>query len=181
VGLSKLAVGERSDTGHLAGHREPKAVQGQITSHRAVGHPLRVGNCIEDLSFAASSRVCAATCPVIGPRPCIVVGTGDVARRRVRVPVVGRPGCAESRPDRQCSSALRNLPLIGDQIRENVDSLDGSLTALGVGILVALYGALGVTHAAQYTLNRVWRCPRQHARASSWCRHRPVGGRDDGS
>ena len=58
------------------------------------------------------------------------------------------------------SSALRNMPVIGDQLRENVDSLDGSLTALGVGLLVALYGALGVTHAAQYTLNRVWAVPK---------------------
>lgn len=58
------------------------------------------------------------------------------------------------------SSALRNIPVIGDQLRENVDSLDGSVTALGVGLLVALYGALGVTHAAQHTLNRVWAVPK---------------------
>ncbi|MFC4831248.1 YihY/virulence factor BrkB family protein [Actinomycetospora chibensis] len=58
------------------------------------------------------------------------------------------------------ASALRNIPIIGDQLRANVDSLEGSVTALGIGLLVALYGALGVTHAAQYTLNRVWAVPK---------------------
>jgi membrane protein len=63
------------------------------------------------------------------------------------------------------TSALRNVPVVGDQIRENVSSLDGSVTALGVGLLVALYGALGVTHAAQYTLNRVWAVPKAERRS----------------
>jgi membrane protein len=58
------------------------------------------------------------------------------------------------------TSALRNVPVIGDQLRENVHSLEGSVTALVVGFVVALYGALGVTHAAQYTLNRVWAVPK---------------------
>ena len=58
------------------------------------------------------------------------------------------------------TSALRNFPVIGDQIRDNVHSLEGSVTALVVGFVVALYGAFGVTHAAQYTLNRVWAVPK---------------------
>src|SRR3954447_6799152 len=92
------------------------------------------------------------------------------------------------------SSALRNFPVIGDQIRENVSSLGGSVTALGIGLLVALYGALGVTHAAQYTLDRVWAVPKaaRPSIQSTYGRgllmivlagigHPPVGGRDDGS
>lgn len=58
------------------------------------------------------------------------------------------------------SSALRNFPVVGDQIRANVNSLQGSVTALVVGFAVALYGALGVTHAAQHALNQVWAVPK---------------------
>lgn len=62
-------------------------------------------------------------------------------------------------------SALRNFPVIGDQLRQNVRSLEGSVTALVIGFVVALYGALGVTHAAQYTLNRVWAVPKAERRS----------------
>lgn len=58
------------------------------------------------------------------------------------------------------TSALRNFPVIGDQIRANVRSLEGSWTALVVGVVIALYGGLGVTHAAQHALNQVWAVPK---------------------
>ncbi|PVZ07691.1 YihY/virulence factor BrkB family protein [Actinomycetospora cinnamomea] len=58
------------------------------------------------------------------------------------------------------SSALRNVPVIGDQIRDNVHSLGGSVTGLVVGVVVAVYGALGVTHAAQHALDEVWAVPK---------------------
>lgn len=58
------------------------------------------------------------------------------------------------------ASALRNVPVIGDQIRDNVHSLGGSVTGLVVGVVVALYGALGVTHAAQHALDEVWAVPK---------------------
>jgi membrane protein len=53
-------------------------------------------------------------------------------------------------------SALAQFPVIGDQIGENVASLRGNSTALVVGILGSLYGALGVANAAQNAMNRVW-------------------------
>lgn len=58
------------------------------------------------------------------------------------------------------ASALRNVPIIGDQIRANVHSLSGSATGLVVGAVVAVYGALNVTHAAQQALNQVWAVPK---------------------
>ena len=58
------------------------------------------------------------------------------------------------------NSALRNFPVIGDQIGENVHSLHGSVGALVVGIVVGIYGALGVTVAAQNALNQMWAVPK---------------------
>lgn len=53
-------------------------------------------------------------------------------------------------------SALRQFPVIGEQIGTNVTSLQGNRTALIVGIVGSLYGALGVANAAQNAMNRVW-------------------------
>ncbi len=56
-------------------------------------------------------------------------------------------------------SALRNFPVIGDQIGANVHSLHGSVTALVIGIVVSLYGALGVTRAALNAMCQMWAVP----------------------
>ena len=65
------------------------------------------------------------------------------------------------------SSALRNVPVIGDQIRDNVHEFSGSTAGLVVGVVVAVYGALGVTQAAQHALDEVWAVPRAE-RPSIW-------------
>jgi uncharacterized BrkB/YihY/UPF0761 family membrane protein len=57
------------------------------------------------------------------------------------------------------NSALRNFPVIGDQIASNVHSLHGNVTALVVGIVVSVYGALGVTQAAINAMNQLWAVP----------------------
>jgi membrane protein len=57
------------------------------------------------------------------------------------------------------NSALRNFPVIGDQIAGNVHSLHGNITALVVGILVSVYGGLGVTQAAINAMNQLWAVP----------------------
>ncbi|AHH97219.1 YihY/virulence factor BrkB family protein [Kutzneria albida] len=57
-------------------------------------------------------------------------------------------------------SALREFPVIGQQIGANVHSLEGSGFGLVVGIVVAAYGALGVAGAGQTVLNKVWAVPR---------------------
>lgn len=57
-------------------------------------------------------------------------------------------------------SALRDFPIIGDQLGQNIHSLHGNVTAVVIGILGSLYGGLGVTRAGQYALDTVWAVPR---------------------
>ena len=62
--------------------------------------------------------------------------------------------------DAVVNSALRNFPVIGDQIGDNVHSLQGSVPALIVGIVVSVYGALGVMVAVQNAFSRMWVVPK---------------------
>jgi YihY family inner membrane protein len=57
-------------------------------------------------------------------------------------------------------SALQQFPIIGPQLRDNVNSIHGSGLGVLLGILGALYGGLGLSVAIQTTLNRVWAVPR---------------------
>ncbi len=57
-------------------------------------------------------------------------------------------------------SALAQFPVIGTQLRDNVQSLSGSGAGLAFGIVVTLYGCLGVAGAAQNAFNRAWAVPR---------------------
>jgi YihY family inner membrane protein len=61
---------------------------------------------------------------------------------------------------RVLDSALSRLPVIGQQIGENVQSLRGSALAVVIGALGGLYGSLGVVQAAQNAFNKVWAVPR---------------------
>jgi YihY family inner membrane protein len=57
-------------------------------------------------------------------------------------------------------TTLQQFPVIGTQIGENsTQPLHGSVLALVVGLLGLLYGALGVTRAAQQTMAQVWNVP----------------------
>ena len=58
------------------------------------------------------------------------------------------------------NSTLAELPIIGSQLRENVQSLKGSGLGLAIGILVAIYGSLGAAGATQNAFNRAWAVPR---------------------
>lgn len=57
-------------------------------------------------------------------------------------------------------SALKQLPIIGPQLQQNVSAIHGSGAGVIVGILVAAYGGLGVSVAIQTAMNRVWAVPR---------------------
>ena len=57
-------------------------------------------------------------------------------------------------------SALRDFPVIGDQIARNVHALTGNAVALGVGIAGTLWAGMGVTQAAQNAMNKIWDVPR---------------------
>ena len=63
------------------------------------------------------------------------------------------------------NSALSQFPVIGDQLRTNIDPLHGKVLGLVVGILGSVYGGLGVAQACQNAMNKVWAVPR-HARPS---------------
>jgi YihY family inner membrane protein len=56
-------------------------------------------------------------------------------------------------------SALGNIPVIGDQLRSEVHPLEGSTTALIIGIAGTIYGSLGIGFAAQNAMNTVWNIP----------------------
>ncbi len=55
------------------------------------------------------------------------------------------------------NSVLHQLPIIGNQIQ--VHSLNGSVTALVIGLVTSTLAGLGVTSAAQNALDTVWAIP----------------------
>ena len=63
------------------------------------------------------------------------------------------------------NSALSQFPVIGDQLRTNIDPLHGKVLGLVVGIVGSVYGGLGVAQACQNAMNKIWAVPR-HARPS---------------
>jgi YihY family inner membrane protein len=68
----------------------------------------------------------------------------------------------QDNPDLQrdlVDSALAQFPVVGDQLARNVKSIQGSGVALVIGVLVALYGGLGIANAAQNAMNRIWEVP----------------------
>jgi YihY family inner membrane protein len=65
-------------------------------------------------------------------------------------------------PDLQArvlDSALVQLPVIGDQLRDNVDGLPGSGLALVIGIGGALWAGMGAVLGMQTALDGVWNVP----------------------
>jgi YihY family inner membrane protein len=68
----------------------------------------------------------------------------------------------DGHPDLQhriLDSTLSQFPVIGDELADP-KGLQGSIGAIIVGGLVALYGALGVAQAIQNTMNVTWSVPR---------------------
>lgn len=55
-------------------------------------------------------------------------------------------------------SAVAQIPVLGSQIQR--EQLQGSTTAVVIGLLGAVYGALGVAQAAQFAMNSAWAIPR---------------------
>ncbi|MFE7526451.1 YihY/virulence factor BrkB family protein [Kitasatospora sp. NPDC057542] len=67
----------------------------------------------------------------------------------------GHPGAQRAVLD----SALADFPIIGDQLRQNVHSLQGNGLALVIGALGLLYGALGIAQVLQHAMAEVWNVP----------------------
>ena len=56
-------------------------------------------------------------------------------------------------------SALADFPVIGAQLRRNVQAISGQGLGFVIGLLVLLWGSLGVAHAAQHAMAEVWNVP----------------------
>src|ERR1700712_244462 len=56
-------------------------------------------------------------------------------------------------------STLANFPVVGDQLG-TPQGLQGSVTAVVVGGLIALYGSMGLGQAIQNAMHVVWSVPR---------------------
>lgn len=56
-------------------------------------------------------------------------------------------------------SVLTQFPIIGDQISENVSSIQGSGFALAIGIAGTLLAGLGVIQALQFGMDEIWNVP----------------------
>lgn len=57
------------------------------------------------------------------------------------------------------NSALTDFPVIGDQLKKNVGSLDRTGAGLIIGLIGTFWGARGVANAAQNAFNAVWEVP----------------------
>ncbi|MFH9347502.1 YihY/virulence factor BrkB family protein [Kitasatospora sp. NPDC017646] len=57
------------------------------------------------------------------------------------------------------NSALSDFPIIGDQLRQNVHSVQGSGLALVVAVLGLLYGTLGIAQVLQHAMAEIWNVP----------------------
>ena len=56
-------------------------------------------------------------------------------------------------------SAIGQFPVIGDQLNDP-QGLQGNTTAIVIGAVTAIYGALGVAQALQHAMNVAWAVPR---------------------
>lgn len=61
--------------------------------------------------------------------------------------------------DRIAGSALQQIPVVGDQVANNIGSLTGSTLAIVLGLATAIWSGLRVVDAAQNALNDVWDVP----------------------
>ncbi len=60
---------------------------------------------------------------------------------------------------RIADSALKQMPVVGEQIGDNIGSLTGSTLAIVAGLAAAIWSGLKVVDAAQNALNDVWDVP----------------------
>ena len=70
----------------------------------------------------------------------------------------------EDRPELRddiIDSALADFPIIGTEVRQATEPLQGSAVGLTIGIVGTLYGGLGVGRAAMAGMNTVWNIPRR--------------------
>src|SRR5205823_12378275 len=76
---------------------------------------------------------------------------------------------------RVLNSALTDFPVIGDQLRQNVRSLNETGPGLAIGLAGALLGARGVANSAQNALNTIWGVPKAERPGFPWNLLRSLG------
>ena len=77
--------------------------------------------------------------------------------------------------DQLISTALEQVPVLGDQLGEQIRSFNGSGFGILAGLVGLLYGALGVAQAGQNALNLMWSVQRNHRPNPLAARARSVG------
>jgi membrane protein len=73
------------------------------------------------------------------------------------------------------STALKQYPIIGEQLQRNVHGLSGTGVALALGLILTLFGALGVAMAMQNAVNSVWGIPLYQRPRFPWSILRSLG------
>ena len=71
-------------------------------------------------------------------------------------------------------SALARIPVIGAQLRDDIEPLAGSEIALAIGLAGALWAGLGVTVALGRAFEKIWDVPRLEQRGALRARARGV-------
>lgn len=72
------------------------------------------------------------------------------------------------------NTVVVQIPVIGDQIKDNVHSIHGNGLALAVGIVGTLLAGLGVIQALQHGMDEIWDVPRVNRRNFLWSRIRAL-------
>lgn len=65
----------------------------------------------------------------------------------------------EQQQTKFADAAAGQIPVVGNTIRANAGKLDGSVVAIVIGVLVALWAGLRIVDAMQNALNDVWAIP----------------------
>ena len=73
------------------------------------------------------------------------------------------------------SSAFGQFPVIGQELRRNINALQETGPALVIGLILTFLGARGVANAAQNALNTVWAVPLARRPGFPWNQLRSVG------
>ena len=63
-------------------------------------------------------------------------------------------------------TVVAQFPVLGSQLQDSLQTIQGSGVGLLVGILGTLWGGLGITQSAQDAMNAVWNIPRRGAPTS---------------
>ncbi|HYZ13205.1 MAG TPA: YihY/virulence factor BrkB family protein [Actinomycetota bacterium] len=63
--------------------------------------------------------------------------------------------------ERILESALAQFPIIGETIRNNLGKIEGSFTALAIGIVGSLWAGMGVLLTLQTAMDELWDVPRR--------------------